>query len=599
MSESRKSGLAKRVLSQLSEHWRSLALVAFLELLSTPLSLLGPVGIKIAIDNAIDGKPLPHTWQRIFPARLTHSPNTLLLAIAVQVMVALLLQAHWFSNYLLKIRSGERVSLSFRSKLFSHLQRLPLAYHDSRGSADSAFRVQDDAAALKSITIDGTLFLLSDIVKLVALSSITILIDWRLGLVALSVAPLLCIHAFLYERRIGGRHKHVKDLESTAFRAVHEALSTIRVVKAFVQEESEEKRFLRRAGEASDARIRLGYADGLFGLAVNLTTAAGMAMVLYVGVRNVQASTLTLGSLLMVITYLVQLYSPLQNITYHMASMKASSASIERALDVLDEKQEFSPLVNSIVRMPRFGCIEFQNVTFAYDSKPPILQDFSFEIPAGSRVGLVGRTGAGKTTIVNLLVRFITPQSGRILLDGRDIRSMDLAELRRQFAFVLQESMLFSSTIRENIAYGRPDAGLAEIIQAAKAARAHEFIQRLPKGYDTDAGERGFFLSGGERQRIAIARAFLIDAPILILDEPTSSVDVTTETEVVAATERLSAGRTCFCVSHRLNTLANCDFLFKVRRGAPIEVSVCDSGTDVESLLTEDLLEMEPQAHLA
>lgn len=587
-----KKSLASRVLAQINGQWGSLSVVFLLEMLSTPLSLLAPIGIKIAVDNVIGGKPLPHYLVRAVPGSFLRPSNHLLmLAIALQIGVALLMQLHWYCNYLLKIQSGERMLLAFRTRVFDHVQRLPLSYHDRQGSADSVFRVQDDAAALKSITIDGALFLMSDIVKLVAMASATLLIDWRLGVVALSVAPLLSAQGLVYERRVGGRYKKVKEMESAAFRCVHEALSTIRVVKAFVQEDAERKRFLRRSTEASDARIRLGHADGIFGLAVNLTTAIGMATVLYVGVRNVQSGTVTLGSLLLIITYLVQLYAPLQNITYHFASLKAASASVERAIEVFDKSPESSAASRNVHPIRALGSIEFQNVTFAYPGKPPILENFSVVIPAGARIGLLGKTGAGKTTFLNLLVRFVAPQTGRILLDGRDIQEMDLAELRKQFAFVLQEPVLFSTTVAENIAYGNPGASAEEIVSAARQACAHEFIARLPNGYETEVGDRGVLFSGGERQRVSIARAFLVNSPILILDEPTSSIDVATEAEVLKATERLSDGRTCFFVSHRLRTLVNCDFLFKFTHGQPVEVSLCDPDEDFDTLLGDPSLE--------
>jgi ATP-binding cassette subfamily B protein len=594
---SSKKRLATRVLAQIKGQWRLLSLVFLLEMLSTPLSLLAPIGIKIAIDNVIGGKPLPHFVSAAIPAVfLRPSSHLLIFAIALQISVALLIQLHWCSNYLLKIQSGERMLLNFRARLFGHLQHLPLDHHDQQGSADSVFRVQNDAAALKGITIDGALFLISDVVKLIGMTAATLLIDWRLGIVALSVAPLLGIQGLIYERRVGGRYKEVKELESSAFRAVHEALSTIRVVKAFVQEDAENRRFVRRSTDASDARIRLGQADGIFGLAVNLTTAIGMAIVLYVGVRNVQTGTVTLGSLLLIITYLVQLYAPLQNITYHFASLKAASASVERALDVFDKTPESSPrsplVQHRTVRA--FGSVEFRNVTFAYPGKKPILENFSFEIPPAARIGLLGKTGSGKTTFLNLLVRFVSPQSGRILLDGRDLQDIDLGELRKQFAFVLQESVLFSTSIAENIAYGNPEASEAEIIRAARQACAHEFIQRLPERYKTEVGDRGVLLSGGERQRISIARAFLVDAPILILDEPTSSIDIATEAEVLAATQRLSAGRTCFFVSHRLKTLVNCDLLLKFAHGLPVEILAGDPDADIDSLITD--LPFEPAA---
>ena len=594
-SSVQKPGLTLRISKQIDGQWRRVVLVFVLEMLSTPLALLSPIGIKIAIDNVVGRKPVPHLMKVLLPASFLAPQNHLLLAaIAIQIGIVLLIQAHWFCSYLMKIRSGEEMLLDFRSRLFRHLQRLPLGYHDSRGSADASFRLQQDAAALKSITIDGVLFLLSDVTKFVALACVTMLIDWRLGLLALSVAPLLCLYALIYQKRVGGRYKEVKELESAAFQVAQEVLSLLRVVKAFVQEKTEEERFVVQSRGASNATIRLALSDGIFGLAVNLSAAVGVALVLYVGIRNVESGILLLGSLLMIITYLVQLYAPLQNITYHLASLKASAASVERALEVFDAAPEAvnpDPATERRAPSRAFGSIQFQDVTFAYGSKPPILDHFSFDVPAGARVGLVGRTGAGKTTLVNLLVRFVSPVSGKILLDGRDIQTIDLVELRRQFALVLQEPALFSTTIAENIAYGRPGASQEAIKEAAKAASAHDFIRRLPLGYQTKVGERGFLLSGGERQRISIARAFLQDAPILLLDEPTSSLDANTESEVLAATERLTLGRTCFIVSHRLNTLSNCDFIFKLKHGCPLEVSGSGTVAELESMLREEPVE--------
>jgi ATP-binding cassette, subfamily B, bacterial len=275
------------------------------------------------------------------------------------------------------------------------------------------------------------------------------------------------------------------------------------------------------------------------------------------------------------ITYLVQLYAPLQNITYHLASLKASAASVARAFEVLEADPEIQDAREGIkVETGRAtGDIRFEDVTFGYPGKPAILSDFSLSVKPGSRVGVIGRTGAGKTSFVNLLVRFVIPSSGRILLDGQDIQSLNLAELRAQFAFVLQEPVLFSTSIAENIAYGRPGASQEEIVNAAKAASVHEFIQNLPRGYETEVGERGLLVSGGERQLISIARAFLQDAPILILDEPTSALDVVTEAEILETLDSLSVGRTCFVISHRLDALSGCDLILNLNNGVSLRKS--------------------------
>lgn len=591
MAKLREQRRFRRILAQIRAFAKPLGAIFALEMLSTPLSLLAPIAVKIAIDSVVGFKPLPKYLRTIVPASVVHSPAKLLLVVcALQVFIVLLIQLHTFGTYMLKLRFGDRMVLSFRQKLFQHLQHLPLNYHDTRGTADSVFRIQDDAPALKSITIDGAIFLASDVLKLLAMISVTLLIDWRLALVALSVAPLLAGYAWIYQKRVGGRYKVIKQMESAALRVAQEVLSAMRVVKAFGRERNEEERFVARAMETNSARARLGIADGTFGLAINLTIAIGMALVLYVGIHNVLSGLLTLGSLLMVITYLVQLYAPLQNITYHVASLQASEASVDRALDVLAEKREGSGECAVHNRSKRVaGDIEFRNVVFAYDPQRPILRNLSLTIPAGTRVGLVGRTGSGKTSFINMLVRFYEPTSGEILLDGVDLRDYSLDVLRSQFALVLQEPVLFSTTIAKNIAYGNPTATPRQIVQAAIAANAHDFIMSLPNRYETEVGERGSMLSGGERQRVSLARAFLKDAPILILDEPTSALDRETEAEILQTMRRLMQGRTCFFITHRLKALSNCDLLLKVRNGRVVELPVPNSPAEIDALLIEDL----------
>jgi len=587
----KKVGLLRSVVRQTKGHRLSLSAIFALEILSTPLALLMPIAVKIAVDNVVGSQPVPRAIAALLPARVLHSRGRLLIAAAIlQVLVVLLIQAHAFASYILKMRSGERMVLGFRTGLFRHLQRLPLAYHDGRGTSDSTFRVQDDAPALKSLTIDGALFLFSDVVKLFAMAWVTLLIDWRLALVALSVTPLLVLYAVVYQKKVGGRYKEVKRLESSAMQIVQEVLSAVRVVKAFGREESEERRFLDRSLEGEKARVRLAFADSTFGFAVNMTTAAGMALVLFVGIGNVMTNTLLLGSLLMVLTYLAQLYTPLQNITYHVASLQASGASADRAFEVLAEERENGSQANATtrdeLRQRVAGSVEFRNVSFAYDAARSVLHDLSVNIPAGTRVGLVGRTGSGKTTFVNMLVRFYEPTTGQILLDGVDLREYPLDFLRSQFALVLQEPVLFSTTIAKNIAYGCPHASDAQIVEAARAANAHDFIQSLPKGYQTEAGERGILLSGGERQRISMARAFLKDAPILILDEPTSALDARTEGDILGTMRRLMMGRTSFFISHRLNALSHCDLLLKIDNSRAAEMAVPGSVAEIETLVS-------------
>jgi ATP-binding cassette subfamily B protein len=315
------------------------------------------------------------------------------------------------------------------------------------------------------------------------------------------------------------------------------------------------------------ARLSEALMTSLFALLVGLTTAAGTAAVLYIGIRHVQASTITLGELLLVLAYLAQLYGPMELLSKKAGDLQASLVSVDRAFALLDQAPDVADRADARPLVRAVGAVEFQDVEFSYAGNGPVLQNVSFRVPSGSRVGLEGRTGAGKTTLVSLLTRFYDPTGGTVLLDGTDIRDFRLADLRNQFAIVLQEPVLFSTSIAENIAYAKPDATQAEIEAAARSANAHDFIADLPQGYDTLVGERGLRLSGGERQRISLARAFLKDAPLLILDEPTSSVDVATEAAIMDALRSLMRGRTTFIIAHRLSTLERCDVRLRLDGG--------------------------------
>src|SRR5437773_2168266 len=354
-----------------------------------------------------------------------------------------------------------------------------------------------------------------------------------LALVALGVSPPLVVLSRLYRPRMRRQSRHVKKLESSALAVVQETLGALRVVKAFGQETRETDRFVRRSTEGVSARIRLALMEGRFGVLVGLTSALGTAAVLLIGERHVGAGVLTLGQLWMALRYLDKLYEPLKTISKKAAGIQSYLASAERAFALLDEQPEVPERPNARPIGRARGAVAFRHVSFAYGPDRPVLHDVSGDIAPGTRLGVVGATGAGKTTLISLLTRFYDPLEGAILLDGVDLRDYKLLDLRRQFAVVLQDAVLFSLSIADNIAYAAPGATKDQVVAAAQAANAHEFIERLPQGYDTQVGERGVKLSGGQRQRIALARAFLKDSPVLILDEPTSSVDAKTESAIV------------------------------------------------------------------
>ena len=476
-------------------------------------------------------------------------------------------------SYVLRTHTGEWLTLHFRTLLFRHVQRLAFAFHDARGTADTIYRIQYDAPAIQWLTIHGVIPLLSSVITLLSMIYVTACLDWQLALVAMSILPFLMAIPKIYDCRMRGQYTSVKELESSTLGIVHEVLTALRVVKAFGREDHEQERFVAQSTAGMGARMRLAFAESAFGLLSNVITAIGTALVLYIGVRSVLASRLTLGELLMVITYLTQLYGPLTAIGDKIVSLQTYDASIKRAFELLDEVPDVAERPHARPLKRATGAIEFRGVGFAYDRQNLVLDGVSFAIEAGTRLGIAGRTGAGKSTLMSLLMRFYDPSTGQILLDGVDLRDYKLAELRNQFAIVMQEPVLFSTSIAENIAYGRPGASFQDIVTAAKVANAHDFIVTLPDGYDTLVGERGMRLSGGERQRIALARAFLKDAPILILDEPTSAIDVATEALIMEAMQRVMAGRTTLMIAHRLSTLEVCDARIVIEHGHLVEAT--------------------------
>src|SRR5881409_1016865 len=564
--------LYRRLLRQARPYWLHLAGLFGIGLLASPIALLNPVPLKIVVDSVLGTRSLSPALQALLPAAIAGSRGALLAAaVGLLLAVAALAQLQALSNKFMQAYVGERLVLAFRTQLVQHAQRLSLSYHDSKGSADSLYRINQDAAVIDKIMVEGIIPFVAAGITLAMMIVVMTRLDWQLALVALGVSPPLFVLSRLYRPRMRRQSRHVKNLESSALAIAQETLGALRVVKAFGQEARETDRFVRRSREGVAVRVGLALLEGRYGLCVGLTMAVGMAAVLLIGVRHVRSGALTLGQLLIVMGYLAQLYQPLKTISRKTSSCQFYLASAERAFALLDERPDVPERsdARSIVRAA--GTVAFRHVSFAYNSDHPVLHDVSFEVPPGTRVAIEGPTGAGKTTLVALLIRFYDPTAGGILLDGVDLRDYRLADLRNQFTIVLQEPVLFSTSVAENIAYGRPGTNELDIVRAAAAAGAHDFIVGLPRGYATPVGERGMQLSGGERQRIALARAFLKDAPLLILDEPTSSVDVKTEAAILDAMDRLMQGRTAFVITHRTSALATCDVRLQLERGHLVE----------------------------
>jgi ATP-binding cassette, subfamily B, bacterial len=550
-------------------YWTHLTGILALSVVAAPVSLLLALPLKIAVDNVIGSRPLPHILANVLPASLHGSKGAqLLLAVGLLLTLSLIMNLQAFLSWLLQTYTGERLVLDFRTLLFWHVQRMDLLFHDRRGTNDVAYRIQHDAPAIQYIFLQGFVPLVSSALSFTALVCVTMRLDMAMAGIAVSVSPLLFLLA-----RNSGRHARtgwngIKKLDSSAMQAMYEALSSIRLVKAFGQERFEDERFKLRSRQRMLEQVKVASTQASFHVLMATIIAGGTAAALWVGVRHVMIGRLTLGELLLVMAYMGQLYEPLRIISSKLPELQSWLVSMQRALTLMEEAPEVMEDTNAPAQGRVAGHVGFHNVSFAYPlSGGRALENVSFAAEAGTRVGIIGASGSGKSTLVNLLTRFYDPGSGQILLDGRDLRSYRLNDLRRQFAIILQEPVVFSATVAENIAYGRPEASRDEIVRAAHAAMAHDFIMALPNGYDTPIGEGGCRLSGGERQRLAIARAFLKDAPVLIFDEPTSAVDIHTEREIMEATAQLVRGRTTFVIAHRLSTVRNCDLLLVLKEG--------------------------------
>ena len=575
--------MLRRVFAELRPYSVSILVLLIVSLSAIPITLITPLPIKLIVDNVLGTSALPGYLSFLIPGGSQASKDYVLwLALGILIGSTLLTYLQNLVNVWLTNKIGNRMTLDVRDRLFRQMQRLSIAYHDTKGSADSTYRTLQDAPALRSFGVDSMIPLITSVLTLGAMIIVTLFLDWQLALIALLVSPFTFLLTLLFRPRLRRGWRKVKISESAAMAVAQETLGASRVVKAFGQEDQKSDQLVSRYNESLSAALKVYVYGAVYNLLVGAITAVGLVAVLYIGIRHVQSNTgFTLGSLLVVNYYVTQLYSPLKNVGQKMLDMQMSLAGVERCHAVLDEKPDVPEAPNALPIARARGKIAFQNVSFEYTPGHPVLRDVSFELPPGNCLGVVGPTGSGKTSLSNLLLRFFDTTAGAITLDDVDLKNYKLADLRNQFAVVLQDTVLFSTTITENIRFARPGATIAEVVEAATAANAHEFITDLPDGYDTLVGERGMKLSGGQRQRISIARAFLKNAPILILDEPTSALDMNAETAVLDAIQRLMKGRTTLMIAHRASALRNCNIILILEDGR-----VSGMTTEVGSVLS-------------
>jgi ABC-type multidrug transport system fused ATPase/permease subunit len=473
-------------------------------------------------------------------------------------------------SHFLGAKTEQNMVLDLRSDLFEHAQRLSFTFHDRRQTGALMSQINLQAAAV------GTLVMVippiaEALLTLVGMLVISLLIDWQIALVALVVLPFLFWSFNLYGRRIVPRLQRVQRLEWDSLSIVNEAMAMLRVIVSFGREDYEHARFRRQGQTAVDERVKLTVSQSLYTLGVQTASAAGISIVMGLGAWHVIQGKLSIGELVVLITYITSVYQPLEQISGTVGTIHEQLVQFDSSLHLLDTEPAVldKPHAHAITNTQ--GHVRAEGLSFSYPGRRHTLLDISFDARPGERIAVVGHTGAGKSTLMSLLIRFYDPHEGRIELDGEDIREISLHSLRDHISVVLQDPLLFSGTIAENIRYGRLDASNDEVAEAARGANAHEFISNLPDGYQTEIGENGAQLSGGERQRICVARAFLKDAPILILDEPTSSIDSKTEAVVLDALDDLMVGRTSFIIAHRLSTVRHADQILVMSEGRIVE----------------------------
>jgi len=532
-----------------------------LTLVGIGLNLLKPWPFKIIVDDFLRaGSAIRADW-RFWILLLC------LALIGLQVLWGII---NWITNYLF-VKIGLQALLKLRTDLYSYLQSLSLKYHDARRSSDSSFRVAYDSQSIQTIYNKGFTNIFGSVITLIGTFVIMLRLDWQLTLVSLGVVPLVVGAIYLFAHRIRRESTTIQEQESAVLAQAQEGLSSIRMVHAFGREEFEVRQFQQQARQSLQANLRLTLTNVNSALVISTLMVVGTAVMYYIGTLHVLAGTLTLGSLLVFSAYLLMLYQPLESLTYTAWAMEGATAGAKRCFEVLDRQDDVVESPNAVAISSANGAIGFQSVSFAYAGDRQVLRNIDLRIEPNQIIGLVGGTGAGKSTLLSLVPRFYDPSSGSVMLDGHDVREITKKSLRTQIAIVLQDTLLFSTTIRENIAYGRPDATEQEVIEAARRAQADEFICQMSQGYDSPVGERGGHLSVGQRQRIGIARAFLKNAPILLLDEPTSALDPATESAIMETIKELMRGRTTLIATHRLATIHNLDQIIVLDHGRIIE----------------------------
>lgn len=533
--------------------------------------LLLPWPLKFIIDNVIFQKPLPPWLTRILPDPLLHRMALLdtltIMMLALGMADALLV----YAGNRLFLNTGQRMVFAIRHDLFAHLQRLSLEFHRRHRVGDITSRLGGDVQRVQDFVASLGIDILPHALTIIGMATVMIVMDWRYALIVLSVAPVLFFIARFYTARLRNALRQARRYEGTLAGMAQEIMGSVQFVQAYGREEQEERRFSAQAGKGLDASLKANGVQSQFGPAMNLVIAAATGAIAWYGAASVINGSLSAGELLIFLAYLRGIAAPARQLAKTGRVFGRASVALERIKEFRIEQPTVVDKPDAVTPESCAGAVEFAEVGFGYQPDQPTLHGVSFRMEPSKTIALVGATGSGKSTIANLILRFYDPQEGKILLDDRDIRDLPLAHLRAQVALVLQEATIFQASVWENIAYGRHGATRADAIEAAKTVGVHDIIERLPDGFDTKISERGQTLSGGQRQCISIARAMLCDAPVIILDEPSSSLDASSEQRVMQALHRLTANRTALIIAHRLPTVMAADLILVLDRGRIVQ----------------------------
>ena len=565
---------------------RTLVVIFFFMLIETAMSLAAPWPLKVILDSVIGGHKIGPWLHRMIGPLLENGSkaHVALLAAAAFVLIAIIgAAASYVDNYYTE-SVGQWVAHDLRMRTYHHLQRLSLSYYSTHETGTILSTLTTDIQTIQGFASSSTLSILVDLLTIVCMLGLMFWLNWGFTLIAIAVTPFLLLFVSRFKKAVKTATHEVRKEQSQIVAVAQQGLESMPVVIAFGQEKTEEKLLYGVSEATVNAALKARSIKALLSPVVNITVAICTAIVLWRGAVLILAGSMTIGELTVYLAYLARFFKPVKDLATTTNAIAQASVGVERIRTILDADLIIPDAPDGLEPQTLNGAIEFDHIAFGYDATHPILTDLSLKIKAGQFVGIVGPTGSGKSTVVSLIPRFYDVQSGKVHIDGHDVRTYKLKHLRDQIGYVLQDTVLFRGTIFENIAFGRPDATREEVIAAAKLANAHDFIMAMPLGYDTPVGERGLTLSGGQRQRIGIARVMIRNSPILLLDEPTAALDSESEKLVIDALEKLMKGKTVIAIAHRLSTIRDADLIAVIKDGV-----VAESGTHDELMAKNGL----------